>query len=185
MLAYSQGFGRENGHLHGSKPEPQSLMHPQISVIFSAWQKPTGLLRKLVHSCCNSTCEGTFTNSLLKNHGCSTTPGGSTKNLRPAKGGRETLRILLSTSYAVCEALLLLFSHFSRVWLLVIPWTVAHQALLSMGFPRQEQWSGLLFPTPEDLPDSGIEPVSPALQADSWPLSHSGSPFLGLSIFKY
>ena len=49
----------------------------------------------------------------------------------------------------------------------VIPWTVAHQALLSMGFPRQEQWSGLLFPTPEDLPDSGIEPESPAFPSDS------------------
>ena len=40
-------------------------------------------------------------------------------------------------------------------------WTAAHQAPLSMGFPRQEYWDGLLFPTPEDLPDAGIEPVSP------------------------
>ena len=45
------------------------------------------------------------------------------------------------------------------------PWTVAHQAPLSMGFPRQECWSGLPFPTPGDPPDSGIEPVSPALAA--------------------
>ena len=51
-------------------------------------------------------------------------------------------------------------------------WTVAHQAPLSMGFPRQEYWSGLPFPSPEDLPDLGIEPTSPALQADSLPLSH-------------
>ena len=43
------------------------------------------------------------------------------------------------------------------------PWTVALQALLSMGFPRQEYWSGLPFPSPGDLPDPGIEPVSPAL----------------------
>ena len=73
-----------------------------------------GLLRKLVHSCCDSTCEGTFTNSLLKNHGCSTTPGGSTKNLRPEEGGRETLSILFSTSDAVREALLLFFSGFTK-----------------------------------------------------------------------
>ena len=42
-------------------------------------------------------------------------------------------------------------------------WTVAHQAPLSMGFPRQEYWSGLPFPSPEDLPDSGIKSRSPAL----------------------
>ena len=47
------------------------------------------------------------------------------------------------------------------------PWTVAHQAPLSMGFSRQEYWSGLPFPSPEDLPDPGIEPGSPALQANS------------------
>ena len=42
-------------------------------------------------------------------------------------------------------------------------WTVAHQSLLSMGFPRWEYWSGLPFPSPGDLPDLGIEPASPAL----------------------
>ena len=46
-------------------------------------------------------------------------------------------------------------------------WTVARQAPLSMGFPRQEYWSGLPFPSPGDLPNSGIEPRSPALQVDS------------------
>ena len=55
---------------------------------------------------------------------------------------------------------------FSRVWLFVTPWTVAHQAPLSMGFSRQEYWSGLLFPSPGNLPDPGIEPRSPALEAD-------------------
>ena len=45
----------------------------------------------------------------------------------------------------------------------VTPWTVAHQALLSMGFPRQEYWSELPFPSPGDLSDLGIEPASPAL----------------------
>ena len=42
------------------------------------------------------------------------------------------------------------------------PWTVAHQAPLFMGFPRQEDWSGLPFPSPRDLPDPGIEPTSSA-----------------------
>ena len=46
---------------------------------------------------------------------------------------------------------------------LATPWTVAHQAPLSMGFPRQEHWAGLLFPSPGDLPDSRMEPVSSAL----------------------
>ena len=54
----------------------------------------------------------------------------------------------------------------SPVQLFVTPWTVGHQAPLSMGFPRQEYWSGLPFPSPGDLPDPGIEPRSPALQAD-------------------
>ena len=46
------------------------------------------------------------------------------------------------------------------------PWTLAHQAPLSMGFPTKGYWSGLSFPSPGDLPDPGIKPVSPALQAD-------------------
>ena len=57
----------------------------------------------------------------------------------------------------------------SGVQLFVIPWTVAYQAPLSMGFSRQECWSGLPFPTPGDLPDSGIEPGSPELQANALP----------------
>ena len=54
----------------------------------------------------------------------------------------------------------------SHVRLFVAPWTVAHQAPPSMGFSRQEYWSGLPFLSPGDLPDPGIEPRSPALQAD-------------------
>ena len=57
----------------------------------------------------------------------------------------------------------------SCVLLFANPWTVAHQASLSMGFSRQEYWSGLPFPSPGDLPSPGIEPRSPALQADSLP----------------
>ena len=53
-------------------------------------------------------------------------------------------------------------------------WTVACQAPLSMGFSRQEYWSGLPFPSPEDLPDPGIEPWFPALQADSLPSELQG-----------
>ena len=49
------------------------------------------------------------------------------------------------------------------VWLFATPWTVARQAPLSMGFSRQEYWSGLPFASPGDLPDLGIEPTSPAL----------------------
>ena len=53
---------------------------------------------------------------------------------------------------------------------------LAHQAPLSMRFPRQEYWSGLPFPSPGDLPDPGLEPSFPALQAGSLPPSHLGSP---------
>ena len=54
----------------------------------------------------------------------------------------------------------------SRVRLFETPWTVAHQAPPSMGFSKQEYWSGLPFPSPGNLPDPGIEPGSPAFQAD-------------------
>ena len=57
----------------------------------------------------------------------------------------------------------------SRVWLFVTPWTIAYKAPLSMEFSRQEYWSGLPFPSPGDLPNSGIEPGSPVLQAYTLP----------------
>ena len=56
-------------------------------------------------------------------------------------------------------------SHFSHVWLFVTPWTVAHQAPLSMGFSRWEHWSGLPGPPPGDLPHPGVEPTSLASHA--------------------
>ena len=60
---------------------------------------------------------------------------------------------------------------------LATPWTVACQAPLSMGFPRQEYWSGLPFPTTlGGLPNPGVKPVSPALAGNSLPLSHLGNP---------
>ena len=51
----------------------------------------------------------------------------------------------------------------SSIQLFATPWTVAHDAPLSVGFRRQEYWSGSPFPSPDDLPDPGIEAVSPAL----------------------
>ena len=57
------------------------------------------------------------------------------------------------------------------------PWTVAYQAPPSMGFSRQECWSGLPFPAPGDLPDPGIEPGSPALRADALPSKPQGKPW--------
>ena len=63
----------------------------------------------------------------------------------------------------------------ARSCLFATPWTVASQAPLFMEFSMQEYWSGLPFPSPGDLLNPGIEPRSPALQADSLPLSHQGS----------
>ena len=60
---------------------------------------------------------------------------------------------------------------------LVIPWTVAHQAPLSMGFPRQEYRGMLAFPSPGDLPDPGTKPQSPTLHEGFLPLSHQGFPY--------
>ena len=73
----------------------------------------------------------------------------------------------------LCEVKLLVVQSDS-LWTLL---TVARQASLSMGFSRQEYWSGLPFPSPEDLPNPGIKPRSPALQADSLPFELQGSPF--------
>ena len=71
------------------------------------------------------------------------------------------------TERNITEALKVKVKSLSCVQLFATPWTVAHQAPPSMGFSRQEYWSGLLFPSPGDLPDPGIETRSPALQADS------------------
>ena len=65
-----------------------------------------------------------------------------------------------------------------RVQLFTTLWTIARWAPLSMGFPRQEYWSGQPFHSPEYLPHLGIEPGSSALQADSLPLSHQGNPII-------
>ena len=62
---------------------------------------------------------------------------------------------------------------------------MAHQAPLSMAFPRQEHWSGLPFPSPGDLPNPGIKPASPALQVGSLPLSHLRNAFLAVAVTVY
>ena len=65
----------------------------------------------------------------------------------------------------------------SHVWLFVTPWTVVCQVPLPMGFPRQEYWSGVPFPPPGDLPNSGIEPVSPALAGRFFTTESPGKSF--------
>ena len=76
---------------------------------------------------------------------------------------------------------IIVYIHFSSVqWLSHVRlfatlWIVAYRAPLSMGFHRQEYWSGLPFPSPGDLPDPGMESTSPAWQEDSLPLSLQGS----------
>ena len=85
--------------------------------------------------------------------------------------------------FSQCSSICLLACVLSCVQLFMTPWTVAHQALLSRGFSRQEYWSGLPFTTPRDLPNPGIELVSPASlnishllhwQVDPLPLHHLG-----------
>ena len=84
---------------------------------------------------------------------------------------------------------MLMLSPFSHVRLLATLWTIAHQALLSIGFSRQDYWSGFPRPPPGDLPYPEVEPKSPmltALRADSFPLSHWRSPFLDIYLdYKY
>ena len=73
----------------------------------------------------------------------------------------------------------------SRVQLFATPWTVAYQAPPSMGFSRQEYWSGLPFPSPKDLPDPGIEPGSPAFQADALTSEPPGKPCIYIYIHTH
>ena len=74
-----------------------------------------------------------------------------------------------------------MLNHFNRVWHFATPWTITYQVPLSMGFSRQEYWSGLPVPSTGDLPNPGIKPRSPTLQADSLPCA---SPAAKLSCFK-
>ena len=80
-------------------------------------------------------------------------------------GAKHEIIALLCTCVLICFRCV---QHFGT------PWTVAHHSLLSMGFPRQEYWSGLPCPPPGDLLNPGIEPVAPSLQVDSLLPSHEG-----------
>ena len=70
----------------------------------------------------------------------------------------------------------------SQVQLYVTPWTVARQAPLYMGFPRQEHCSGLPFPTPEDRPVPQLEPASPALAGGFFTTEPPRKPVKGLQV---
>ena len=74
---------------------------------------------------------------------------------------------------------------FSLVRLFMTPWTVAYQASPSMGFSRQEYWSGVPFPSPGDLPNPGIKPGSPSLQADTLPSEPPGKLLLVNNNIQY
>ena len=74
------------------------------------------------------------------------------------------------------DSLLVFVSSRSGVSDSATPWTAAHQAPLSLGFSRQEYWSGLPSPSPEDLPDPGIDPTSPALAGGFFTTEPCGKP---------
>ena len=90
--------------------------------------------------------------------------------------GKKHLAVAVELSLRImdlCQRMFMLI----HVQLFETPWTIAHQAPLSMGCSRQEDWSGLLFSSPGNLLSPGIKPAFLALQADSLPLSHLGSPY--------
>ena len=138
-----------------------------------------------LRTCRNSAQSHTFTSSPS---GCLTFPGVWESLLCIAQRSRghsrasgcpaptATHSFIPISSWAVWACML---NCFSRVWLCVTLWTVTHQAPLSMGFSRQEYWSGLPCTPLRNLPDVGIKPaspVTPALQAGSLPLSRLGNP---------
>ena len=85
-------------------------------------------------------------------------------------------KVLSYIHMCVCVCVLALVTELSCVWLFVTPWTVACQAPLSIGFSKQKYQSGLPCPPPGNLPNPGIRPGSPALQADSSLSKHPGKP---------
>ena len=85
-------------------------------------------------------------------------------------GCNELQLLTMTEEMVVCTCVLSLVQFSATLW------TIACQAPLPMGFPKQEYWSGLPFPSPGDLPDTGIEPGSPTLQADALPSEPLGKP---------
>ena len=97
----------------------------------------------------------------------------------PGMGSHRVRHDWSDLAIAAVRFYVCVLSRFSHVWLFATPWTIAHQAPLSMGFSRKENRSGLPCLLPRDVSKAGIElasPEAPALQADSLPQSHLGSP---------
>jgi len=110
---------------------------------------------------------------------CSRAEGGGDRALEAVQGSLITPQepwkyagLLFNFVVAVVFQLL------SCVWIFATPWTEAHQAPLSLGFPRQEYWSGLPFPSPGDLPDPGVESRSPSLAGRFFTTEPPGKPAL-------
>ena len=102
---------------------------------------------------------------------------------QPAGWGTSWLqgpRVLLNTAWGCCahvsSPLRLRVKLLIHVRLFATPWTVAHQDPPTMGFPRQEYWSGLPFPSPGDLPDPGVESLSPSLAGGFFTTEPLGKP---------
>ena len=103
---------------------------------------------------------------LMKDHARERGPGGADPSLfsiKKIKMKTGEKMIIFKLGQIWLSFVSMRWSLLSHVRLFATPWTVAYQALPSKGFSRQEYWSGLPFPSPEDLPDPGIEPMSPAL----------------------
>ena len=96
--------------------------------------------------------------------------------LHPSTAFWTFLLTMIANPFLLSDSCTVKVKLLSRVRLFATPWTVAYQAPLSMGFSRQEYWSGLPFPSPGDLPHPGVELESPALQADSLLSEPPGNP---------
>ena len=92
---------------------------------------------------------------------------------------------LKSPCYGLCDRGNKKKAVLNYVRLFAAPWTVAHQAPVSMGFPRQEDWSGLPFPSPGDLPNPGIKPTSPVLAGEFFTTESAGKPCCYYPTQKY
>ena len=112
-------------------------------------------------------------------------------NLESTREGSKTLAqcsIASSKSCHLIIRMMLLFckrgkvNSLSHVQLFVTPWTLAYQASQSVGFSRQQYWSGLPFPSPGDLPDPGSNSGLPHCGQTLYPLSHQGSPKMSRKI---
>ena len=94
-------------------------------------------------------------------------------------GGEKQVKLSIFCFLGIFKSLLKVkVKSLSRVRLFVTPWTVAYQAPPFIGFSWQEYWSGLPFPSPGDLPNPGIEPGSPAFQADTLTSEPPGKPII-------